>query len=701
MGRRRENISTSTTVSLLTSHVGPQGETHYEYDAAGRMTAVELPNETTGSIAYTVDGRVESVTVDPAGADPAKTTHFDYSEEPRRTAVTPPDNPIITYDIAADGSILRWWNTPQPPDFADLAGTLYANKETAAPIATGDHNFVVQAHSEEGIASIQLIANGSTLVDEKYCEQDLQTPGVECVDLINEWVTHTADLSPGILYLEVLTTDRIGDTASQRFWVNIPYTPPPAIGAPVPPKFSEVLRFREEHGLDLDLDPATEELEINDRVFDLIGWWHNPYTPLGEVARASYERWGVPLRPVDVGELEYRLAYQAEAAAAIPAWAESNALSTYAGYYIDERAGGLIHVGFTANQPAQLNALKAATALPAPARIYTFQATPANSLSGLRSLQSQVATLATGSQPGLITDAAIDVQASKVVVGSSNVGQATSLLASNFGASAPLAVTFQAVARPRREGRERVSGPIKAGDWIRLLDNATGSVKEKLVGSECTAAVGAFDQAQSPQGVPLKRMFVLTAGHCMEAGHEVIRRSDPSQAEKQWIGTVRREGLDETGSSTDVDAAAIRLENPEIVPRKIYTAANSAAIPVKSIGVGPGVGTNICFSGITSNEVRCGPIYTQPIFGSFGEGTNANTVEVCFTEYIADGDSGAPAWIEGTGTVVGLMTTGFDATESPIPVACFEPLKPYPGYGPDSAALTNDGMAPLHLVISP
>jgi hypothetical protein len=94
----------------------------------------------------------------------------------------------------------------------------------------------------------------STLVDEKTCEQDFEEPGIECVEVTNEWVTNTANLAPGILPLEVIVTDRAGLTAAERFWVNIPQTPPPPNGAPAPPTFNEVLQFREEFGLDLMLD---------------------------------------------------------------------------------------------------------------------------------------------------------------------------------------------------------------------------------------------------------------------------------------------------------------------------------------------------------------------------------------------------------------------------------------------------------------
>src|SRR5262249_29145373 len=154
----------------------------------------------------------------------------------------------------------------------------------------------------------QIIANGNVVVDEKTCAQDHEKQGTECVNVVNEWVTYTGNFAPGILQLEVLVADTKGQVSSKRFWVNVPYTPPPAPGVPAPPKFAEVLKFREEHGLDIDLDPMVDELEINDRVWESMSAWHDPHSPLGEVARASYDRWGVPLRAVDVAELEWRIA---------------------------------------------------------------------------------------------------------------------------------------------------------------------------------------------------------------------------------------------------------------------------------------------------------------------------------------------------------------------------------------------------------
>jgi YD repeat-containing protein len=691
-GEEAGEVSYGHDDDLLTSVDGPEGETGYDYDEEfngdDRLSKVTLPNGTYGQIAYDAKGRVKSVTTSDEGGAP-ETTTFQYQDEPtRRTTVKRPKELPIVYDLGEDGSVFKSQSEKAPPGVV-LSGSLFAAKETPSAIEPGDYELVVEASSPAAdITSIEVIANGTTQVDEKTCE-------APCPEEEDRWVTNTGSWSPGILYLEVLVTDSTNEVASKRFWVNIPYTPPPP-EVEAAPTFAEIQKFREEFGLDLDI--KGNERAINNRIFDLIWAWNHPGTPEGEIARATAERWGSPLRAVDAAELDYRIAYWQQASGAIPAWAAANASSTFAGFYIDERAGGVIRAGFTGDQ-SQVNSLRVGADLIVPAsRMAGFPTVPQYSLAALESLRSQVSTFAASSQPRVISEARIDVKANKVNVGASNVSQATSQLNGAFGSGAPLIVTYQPNARDRKAGRERIEGPMRAGDLLRLLDRENGPVKEPELGSECTGAFGAFAQAKSPTtGQPVKRMFVLTAGHCMDIDHEVIRRADPSQAQKQWIGFVRREGVDGNSSSTDVDAAAIRLDNPDIVPRKIFTHEGQPRIPVTSIGIGPQVGTHICYSGITSNRERCGPILEPPA-ESYASETNARTVEICIGEYIEGGDSGSPAWIQGTGTAVGIMVTGFDETESSEPLACFEPLKPYPGWGPDSAVFTNDGMAPLHLV---
>jgi YD repeat-containing protein len=729
-----QNIYTHES-DLLTAYVGPQGETEYEYDQSGRMTRVELPNGTWAEIEYGSDGRVKSVTVDPAGAEPEKTTSFTYVDQPRKTTVVLPDAPAVTYEIGNDGSVLKWQNALKAPEFEDIAGTLYdvENKETVAPIKVGDYNLSIQAYSDEGIASIQIYANGNQLVSEKTCPEVYKEPA-KCIKLPDEWVTYTGNHAPGILYLEMVIEDRIGQVASERFWANIPYTPPPPPDQPATPKFAEVLQFREEHGLDLDLDPIQDELEINDRVFDTINDWvqGNP------VAVASMERWGAPLRTPEVAELEWRLQYWEQASQALPTWVAANAASTFAGHYLDERAGGKIVVGFTGGQAAAtLAALEQNGGLIAgPDRIVPPVKAPQHTLAFLESLESQISAAAAGYPVGLIRRVRVDIPSNTVKVGASNVSQAQSLLQGSFGAQAPITVFFDPNGLEKKDARQRITGAMRAGDEIWTAYHNGGGYY-----GECTASFGAFERAKKPStGESVLRMFVLAAGHCAELKSITQRRNGESGGSLyQDIGEVRRSGYETiSDEAVDTDVAAIRLEQPGITPRKIYQQDGLPLVDVTSVWT-PTPGTNLCFSGRTSKERRCGPMigsgiakanYTEEEKGLFGR-------EGCFRQFIWGGDSGSPVWVEGTGVAVGVAVRGTDDPNDPEfrpelenevierlikehgqytvqqfeeamkieekllienRETCFVPLKPPPNTPGDGTVFGDPMLAPLHLV---
>jgi len=669
---------------LLTAVNGPDGETTYQYDSAGRMTRVVLPNGTWAQIEYgSTDGRVKKVTVDPAGAPAAKATSFTYKDQPRSTTVILPEAPALTYDIGNDGSILKWQNALKPPEFEVISGSLYdvENKETAGAIAVGEYNLVVKAYSEEGIASIQVYANGDQLISEKDCPQVYEEP-TACKKLPDEWVTYTGNHAPGILNLEMVIEDRIGQVASKRFWVNIPYTPPPPPDQSTTPRFAEVLQFREEHGLDLDLDPVQNELEINDRVFDTINDWIQG----DPVAEASRERWGVPLRAPEVAELDYRLEHLPRLGTAIQGWAQEHANSSFAGYYLDERAGGLIRVGFTSDQATRVTEIVQSGLLSASSRVVGFTTEPKSSLAILESLKSEIVAAA-GSYPnGAITRVAIDVKANVLQVGSTNVSLAASLLAGDFGASAPLVVFGSPTPEPRA-GRYRVKGPMMAGDNV-----WTKEPSEAEYG--CTAGFGAFDRAAEPiTGRPVWRMFFLTAAHCaLEIpGSISYRTSVPGEAgkkQRQKLGSIKRTGWDANPSNLDLDIEAVRFEGVSgIEPRRIY----GEVAPVDVTGVGlVQVGTRVCFSGVTTDElfpsgVKCGPVFDLESFSLEGHAA----VEWCFDRRSIEGDSGGPVWIEGTGTAVGILSSGTNTA------TCFSPLLPDPARPNVPGAFSDARIMPL------
>ncbi|HEY3434038.1 MAG TPA: hypothetical protein VGK41_00155, partial [Solirubrobacterales bacterium] len=643
-GEESGTIDYEHSDDLLTAVEGPDGEAQFSYDSAGRMTKVSLPNSTYGEIAYEATyGRVKSVTVAIEGKAP-KTTYFAWSDEPHRTTVTPPDAPATTYDIAADGSIFKWWNAKQPPVLDDVAGTLYDNRETSTPIATGVHNLVIQAHDEEGVASIQVIANNNQLVDERTCDYDPEKPA-ECVTETNEWVTETGNWPPGIVYLEVIATDRLDEASSQRFWVNIPYTPPPDPEAEEPPRFSDILRFREEFGLDLDL--KGDEQAINDRVFELMGDWNNPLTPAGEIARTTKARWGVPMRSIDLAELEYRQSYAKQAASTIPAWAKANAPSTYAGYYIDHRAGGVIRVGFSQENEQTVVDLKQAGVLVAGDRVAAFDQPPQHSYLELIDTQRRLAEERSKLPP--LTRVSIEDGSNVVRVGTTATAQEmTNAIVALLGSAAPVEVFVDShppSGNRKITSRERLTGRIKGGDRIFSQD------------SECTAGFGAWMQSESVQGNAIHKHFLITAAHCGALGELFERRRYLNNYDYNYVplGRLRRSGITD---QPQVDGAAILLENEANgwAPREIFESP-MATQPVTGLAV-PSKGMIVCTSGATTNKVEPGMVLGPPVPVTYRDAPISDSYEVPVDIYEREGDSGGPVWECGSGNAVGLWNAG-------------------------------------------
>ncbi len=547
-----EEITYAHKGQMLTAVDSPDGETKYEYDTAERLTKVTLPNGTWGKVEYEAAGRVKSVSVSIKGGK-AKATAFSYQDEPsRRTTITPEGEPSITYDIGADGSVLKWRNAVKPPEIEQLTGSLWVQRGEVhpEPITIGDHTILVQAHSVEGIASIQVIANSDQVVAEKTCEQDLGKAGTECVNVAREYVTNTENWAPGIVTLEILVTDRLNQVASQQFWVNIPYTPPPESEAANPPTFADVLNFREDYGLDVDLQG--NEFAINERIFDLIGDWHNPNTPNGGVARATMEQWGVPLRPADVAEFEYRERYLAQAASLMPAWAASNAPGTYAGLYMDHRAGGIVRVGFTANQVSAVLQLKVSGGLMAPGRVGAFPYQPVHTLASLEgSLGTASQAVAESSAPPGIVSVDVDIPSNGLRLGTTEVAATKAFAEEALGGAT--GVVVEAKSPPEEfAGRFKAGAPFLAATILRNVETA------------CTAGYGAWSKVgKKPNGDPLRHRYVLTAGHCFPGPSEnaasiVSRMRTENDPEGVEIGKVERRHYSEDPK--------VRMTDAEVLP---------------------------------------------------------------------------------------------------------------------------------------
>jgi len=690
---------------FLTSHDGPEGETHYEKNAAGLLSEVVLANGTWAKIKYHADNRVESVEVAPNGTS-AKTTLFHYEDgPPRRSTVSPPNQPQIVYDIGADGSVFKWWHKEAPPEIIALNGSLGFDKN-GKEVPAGDLVLEVEGDSPHGVASIQIIANGNQLVSEKTCEQD-PDPEIECTRLEDLWVTDTASLSPGVLNIEVIVTNELEKSASQRWSVIIPRTSPPVPGYPVAPKFSEIQQFREDYGLEVVFPVATER-ELVERIFNLINAWHRPHTPAGEVARASMARWGVPMRPADIAEMEYREGYLAQDAAAIPLWAANNAPSTYAGYYVDNRAGGVVRVGFTTAQTASVGAMKAALAASGTAatdRIEPYLAVPARPLV---SLTQMAQTVVQNPGAGTIRGVFVDEQQNGLEVAAENVASAQAWIASQFGAGVP--VTVSPDVWHGTAGRWRAKGPLMAGDGIVTQYQKNG---EGWMGL-CSAGFGA---AENLNGV--SRNFLLTAGHCDSGYTNVWGRINepPSKNPPPFnsIGTMKRNALEHEVDHFATDGAAISLEKGLSAPRTVYPGVGEQ--PVRITGVTRAAkGMPICTSGAVTNRIIRGQLRDRlnwtgsiqvPKKESGGDVLEwwPYTYQAMALMSVEEGDSGGPVWQCGTGKAIGLVAsyngrglTGISTLQPPLPPDVSGTQYPF-AFEPSQAPgiLNAAGMGNVHL----
>ena len=633
---------------LLSAVEGPKGKTAYEYDEAEHLTKVTLPNGTWGKIQYDSIGRVKSVTVSIESKE--KTTHFEYTNESRRTVVEAEGEPTVTYDIGADGSVLKWWDAPSVPTIEEMEGSLYTQRVEVNPeetITPGDQTLVVPAYSIHGIASIQLIANGNQLITEKTCKQDYAVKGTECEHEELSWVTEAENWPPGILQLEVVTTDSEGHTSSERFADNVPYVPPPDPEVPEPPKFAEVLHFRERTGLDLDL--KGNERAINERIFQLIADWHDPSTPEGEVARATRERWGVPLRAADAAELEYREQYMNYDIPLIEEWGETHA-STFAGYIVDESAGGIIRIGFTSNPTGYLAELKQQVPLIAQDRLASQTAPTGHSLASLQQLAAEISNAVENKSniSALVVSTAIDIGRDLVRIGGPKTAQLTANLQSLFGANSPIAVEYA-------PGGIRLSGErLMAGENLRTRYYEEERDYTEFV--NCTAGYGAFRKIRQSNGSWVRIDFLLTAGHCSEVGQPVQKYKYPHGTDNYFgIGHVSKSSW-QGWHKWETDALAVKMEGLTAPDRIFWQGSPPASRQVTPLGRSH-PGDELCFSGVVSNFPKCGEAHEiEERAAIYEHGVqHGHQWKIPISVGCEPGDSGSPVWDRTTGRVVGLL----------------------------------------------
>jgi hypothetical protein len=205
-------------------------------------------------------------------------------------------------------------------------------------------------------------------------------------------------------------------------------------------KVPQILSDRAWYGLDRDIlgDRAARVR----RAESLLAAWRR-----GEpVARwtSEEEAFGMPLRAFEQAELEYRDLYRERFQNMVEGgdWVKRNAPDSWAGYELDQAAGGIVWVGFTKEPEAMLEKLR--RRLIAPERFRLFPVQPRYTEAQLEEIW--LAFPRRNSKLwGLVNMTSIHYIVNKIEVGTEHVRRVRRLIAEEYGPEAPFEVVF---ARP-------------------------------------------------------------------------------------------------------------------------------------------------------------------------------------------------------------------------------------------------------------
>ncbi|MGV1047861.1 MAG: DUF6531 domain-containing protein [Solirubrobacterales bacterium] len=683
---------------LATVH-GIDGETKFVSDTSGRIKKITLPNGTYAEITYDGTSRATAVKVDPAGPETAKTTRFSYSAEPRRTIVWGGGNPEINYDIGEDGSVFKWSWAETPPAIASISGSLWAKK--GEEIENKDHTLFVTGSSPHEVASIRVIENGIAVVAEKTCEDKAEPPAHNCDQPAPlEWITNAAEHAAGRMDLEVIVTDFLGHQTSERFYVIVPQQPPPDPARAERPNFNSIRLFREDNGL--DRTKSLTESQLNELILELLYEWEGR----NETAMRAVENFGVPMRSAELSEMEYRRSYLAQAAEAIPQWAEEHALTTYGGYYVNNREGGKIYVGFTENQAAQVEALKQSGVLMEPGQVYPMPTPPTRSILNVEATEASVLEYV-ATTPALseaTSSIATSQETGLIEVTATNPEYVQAQLTAKFGAGAPIVVT---AGNPVALSRDRfnIKGPVVAGDYLRGSEHCTS---EGCGYEQCTADYSATNQVDEVRGAAVNAYYKLTAGHCFGLNEQVYRRSQREGGETKSVGKVKMSGWSHANSNntyTDVEAIDVNIQ---LAGGGIFTGNPNHLMSPNGVGYAR-LNREYCWSGFNGGK-HCGTSFKR--LGIHPQPSGKWEIVMAVAGANVSGDSGGPVWDAKSGFVVGIVSAHGRSKKIPCepvkrgkgekpewcPINYFAPLKPFYGKSYPPGALSVIGNPGLWLV---
>lgn len=458
-----------------------------------------------------------------------------------------------------------------------------------------------------------------------------------------------AEFTPGQLNLEIIATNFLGEKSAKSFFVTIPVQPPPNPELPEKPTFAKIERFRDAFGL--DRNPPLSKPELTELALTLLYEFEtgNP------IAVRSTEEWGVPMRQPEVEEMEARERFVDQAAQVIPEWAEEHAPSTYGGFYVDERAGSKIYVGFTSNQAATVEALKASGLLIAPSgQVAEFPVPPTTTVTSLEATEEAVfnSLMAEPSLAAVTKGVDYNPETNKIEVATTNPTAVSGYLTAHFGA-APIRV-YESEGQTLFYSRYETSGPVAGGQAI----FGTGFNGET---AKCTAGFGARAPVPSNRGSATYIYFSLTVGHCYPKTAKVFRSVHKNGGDYVRIGSVTRSGWGSPGQRI-TDGAGVNISEAERT-HGVFFGNSKQLLPMQGVERAR-IHMWVCWSG-WSGGVECGKILYHELFAD-PEGRSSR--ELVVDGFSSSGDSGAPVWSRNTEKAVGIPNGGIRSPSKPCHV---------------------------------
>jgi streptogrisin C len=338
---------------------------------------------------------------------------------------------------------------------------------------------------------------------------------------------------------------------------------------------------------------------------------------------ASSREYGVPLLPAEVRQLTLRAA----AGRQIPRWAaEARRLfpGSFAGIYMNQRAGGVISIGFTRDAAVRARLILAGSRIPARIRIVTAR----YALARLQAVQRRIDARLSGlAHLGLsVSQTSLDLPANAVLVGLANYSAANArFLRRTFG---PAVHVIQLTVLPAIDTTIRVP-PMKGGLDI-----------NSHIGSSYYDCTGGFDATDRSFGYNV----LITAGHCGGDSNQTGSYWYQGWFEYPLLQSNGRNGLgtmihNSFSSGNNGDAASITL--PANDRSNLIYEPGGSNYQIVGVDSSDYVGETICKTGIATGYT-CGQITTTDATINY-QAEHVTLYDMREADnYAYSGDSGSP-----------------------------------------------------------